>query len=489
MTAQETELSDALRQQLDFINNEIRPFVDDELYHQGIARLESILAGVPDTEEYRVLRGALYARHAELLLELEDDEEAWEWAQKAMNAGWYDASVYSIAGWAMYHLEEYDRALEQFDHAVELDRDRVASLNGRALVHLELEEYDLARTDLSRVIQLDPDNAGAYATRAEIGIYVGTPQAARRDLEKARELDPEDPDYALLHARLLTAINSPMAALDVLEQTVDEESASLETLLLRSQLRLMGGDPEKARKDAMLASNSYPDEAFAFVVLASIQLAQNNTALGLKAAERAVKLDPSLPDAYMMRYAALMARGEEEKAQEDADRAGAEPTELFMFLLGPCYDLADLSPLNDGMREIIEQQKRPAQQSAGAAPAPEAETGGPQMPFPGGLPGLGGFGGLGGAGPFGLDPMKMLGQVFDEDGNVRPSFKPIMKMAMKNAPALLKTVPPHMLKSMGNIDPEQLENFDPSELSEEELEAQMRLFYKMVKSGQNPLDE
>jgi hypothetical protein len=99
-----------------------------------------------------------------------------------------------------------------------------------------------------------------------------------------------------------------------------------------------------------------------------------------------------------------------------------------------------------------------------------------------------GFGGLGGPGPFGVDPMKMLGQVFDEDGNVRPTFKPILRMAMKNAPALLKTMPPSMLKNMGGIDPDQLENFDPSQLSEEELEAQMRLFYKMVQSGQNPLD-
>ena len=46
----------------------------------------------------------------------------------------------------------------------------------------------------------------------------------------------------------------------------------------------------------------------------------------------------------------------------------------------------------------------------------------------------------------------------------------------------------HRLKHMGNIDPDQLENFDPSSLSEEELEAQMRLFYKMVQAGQNPLD-
>lgn len=494
MTAQATKLSEELQQQLDYINGELEPFLADELYHQGISRLDAILQGVPATDEdYRPLRGALCARRAELLLELEEDEEAWEWAQKAMNAGWYDASVYSIAGWAMYHMDEGDRALEQFDNALALDPDREPTLIGRALVHMDAEEWDLARTDLSRAIQLDPEHASAYAMRAEIDIYVGAINAARRDIERARELAPEDPDYALFHARLLTAQQTPMAALDVLEETMDDD-ASLEALLLRSQLHMLAGNLDKARKDAMHASNSFPDEAFAFVVLASIQLAQESTALALKAAERAVKLDPSLPDAYMMRYAALNARGETEKAKEDLERAADEPTELFMFLLGPCYELADMAPFAEGVRDIIDRDFQDKAQNDDQ-PDPEAEA-----PAAGGFAGMGGLsglknlaglaggGGLGGPGPFGMDPMKMLGQVFDDDGNIRPAFKPIMKMAMKNAPALLKTVPPSMLKNMGDIDPDQLENFDPADLSEEELEAQMRLFYKMVQAGQNPLD-
>jgi Tfp pilus assembly protein PilF len=486
MTAQQTELSDELRQQLDFINGEIQQFLDDELYHQGISRLDVILEGVPEDDDYRPLRGALCGRRAELLLELEEDEEAWEWAQKAMNAGWYDASVYSIAGWAMYGLDETDRAREMFDKALELDPDRLPSLNGRALVHMEMEEYDLARVDLSKAIQHDPEDASAYALRSEIGVYVGTVKSALRDIEKAREIDPHDPDYALFHARLLTATGDPDGGRQVLEEALDEEDATLEALLLRSQLRLLAGDVEAARKDAMLASNNFPDESFAFVVLSSIQLAQGNTALALKAAERAVKLDPSLPDAYMMRYAALKARGEDERAEEDLERAADEPTELFMFLLGPCFELADMSPLSGHMRQIIEKNMQPQVEPEEGAQEAAGPFGG-EMPegMPGGFPGLGG---LGGPGPFGLDPMKMLNQVFDDDGNVRPTFKPILKMAMKNAPALLKTVPPNMLKNMGNIDPEQLENFDPSELSEEELEAQMRLFYKMVQAGQNPLD-
>lgn len=481
MATKVTQLSEELQQQLDYINSELSQFLDGEAYHQGISRLDQILATVPADDTYGVLRGALYARRAELLLDLDQDEDAWEYAQKAMNAGWYDATVYSIAGWAMYNLEESEQALQMFDAALSIDPERLPSLNGRALVHIEMEEWDLARTDLSRAIQIDPTDASAYATRAEVSVYVGTVNAAKRDIEKARELDPDDADFALFHARLLASQSDPAGALRVLEKLQMGDEASLEALLLRAELRLVAGKLDGARKDAILASNTYPDEAFAFVVLASIQLAQDSVALALKAAERAVKLDPSLPDAYMMRHAAYRARGEDEKAAEDFQRAADEPTELFMFLLGPCYELADTTPFSQGVREILD--RKPVAQNDDQ-PDPAAQM----PPGLGGLAGLAGLGGLGGPGPFGMDPMKMLGQVFDDDGNVRPAFKPILKMAMKNAPALLKTVPPSMLKNMGNIDPSQLENFDPAQLSEDELEAQMRLFYKMVKSGQNPMD-
>ena len=93
-----------------------------------------------------------------------------------------------------------------------------------------------------------------------------------------------------------------------------------------------------------------------------------------------------------------------------------------------------------------------------------------------GIPGLGG-----------LNPAAMLDQVFDSEGNIKPAFRPIMRMAMKNAPSLLKTTPDGMLKKSG-IDANMLDNVDLDNIPEDQLEAQMKMFYKMVKSGQNPMD-
>jgi tetratricopeptide (TPR) repeat protein len=451
-------------EQLEAIDRELKTFLESELYYQAIERLDLILTSIGEFDDYRLLRGALLARRAEFNLELDDETQAWKDAQKAMNLGWYDARVHSIAGWAMYQTEQYDVALEQFNLAVDLDADRATSYEGRALVHMQLEEWDLARVDVSKSIQLQPDDSSAYASRAEVDIHLGALESAMRDIQKARQLDPTDRDYAHTHAALLVVGGDVKAAIQALNVATKGDDASLESLLLRSVLRLTEGDIKGAREDAMRASNAHGDEAFAFVQLSQVQMAEGNPGLALKAAERAVKLDPSLPDAYLARANAFRLKGEDEAADTDYSRAKSEPLEMMDFIFGPLAEHLDAAALLKSKPEIAPKNA-------------EAPTGSPFAGMPGmGIPGLGG-----------LNPAAMLDQVFDAEGNIKPAFRPIMRMAMKNAPSLLKTMPDGMLKKTG-IDPNMLDNVDLDNIPEDQLEAQMKLFYKMVKSGQNPMD-
>jgi Tfp pilus assembly protein PilF len=353
---------------------------------------------------------------------------------------------------------------------------------GRALVYMELDELDLARGDLSTAIQVDAESASAYSLRAEVDLALGARESARRDIEKARRLDPEDKDIALLHARL-SAVNADYkAALSALDDAIDEEEASLEALLLRSHIRLSTGEVDGAKKDAIRASNTYNDEAFAFVQLAHVQLSAGSGALAMKAAERAVGLDPSLPDGYLARAAALRLSGKEDEAQKDFERASSEPVELPYFLLGPAFEVVDGDGFQSSLMDMLHSggaTEQAAQATERAAESVAQGKGMPRNPFAG-MGGLGGLGGLGG----GFDPATILDQVFDEDGNMKPALKPLLKMAMKNAPSLMKNMPKSMIEKSG-VDPEMLENMDMSNISEEQLEEQMRLFYKMMKNKES----
>jgi Tfp pilus assembly protein PilF len=464
-------LTDEQQSQLEQIREEIEYTLARRDVDTALSSLNSIRGNVPDTDEYTMLHGALLALRADVYLDLGEIELAREDANRAMDIGWEDAGVFDVAGWAHYGQDRPETAREYFDRALELDSDRVSSLLGRALSLQDIDELDMARSDLTHAINVEPENAELYAVRSEVMLRKQNFDQAEADIEQAIELEPEDPEYRLTHARMLMVRGNVDEASSAVRPAADREDAGLEALLMRSHLHLLQGNNSSARADAIRASNRFPDEAFAFVQLAHVQLAEGKLNLAKKAAERAVELDPSLPDSYMVRGAALHMSGESEEAAEDFERAQSAPAELPMLLLGNCYDVLEESGLEMSINDMLNQYQRAAGESAGAGQA------GASSPFGG----MGGFGGL--------DPMKLMGQLFDESGEMKGQYKPFLEMAMKNAPNILKNVPPSLLKNVGGLDPSQLEDLEMGDLSSDQIEEQMRKLYKMMQSGEGPFSE
>lgn len=456
-----TALSEQQAQHLQAIRDEIEPMRARGQVRKARKSLDSIVANVPDSADYGMLRAALRALRADLSLDLGEAGAAVEDAQAALDAGWRRPQVFDAVGWANYNLDRPEAARDFFDEALERDPDLVSSLMGRALALVDVDELDHARSDLTHALNIDSDDAELWAMRADVLVRMSKFDQAERDLVQARELD-DDPEYALQLARLMMVQGRAEEAAEVIDEAVEGEETALEALLLRSHLHVLGGRNEQARADAIRASNKFPDEAFAFVQLAHVQLAAGKSNLALKAAERAVELDPSLSDAYMVRGAARHMRGDTQDAQQDFERARQAPAELPMFLLGPCYGVLEATGFETSMSDMLNRYSETMSAEAGAD----------------------------GQQPFGnFDPMNLLGQVFDESGQMKGRFKPFLEMAMKNAPNILKNVPPGLLRNVGGLDPSQLEGIDLSEMSSEQMEEQMRKFYEMMQSGENPFDQ
>ncbi|QDG51522.1 tetratricopeptide repeat protein [Persicimonas caeni] len=459
-------LSEEQQQQLEAISAELEPLRAAGAPKKARSSLDSILSNVPEAEDYQLLRAALLALRADVHLDLDEPARALEDAEAAVEAGWQKSETYDAAGWANYGLDRPEAARDQFDRALELDPDRVSSLMGRALALVDVDEFDHARSDLTHAINIEGNDAELYALRGDAFIRMGKFDQAERDLIQAREIDPEESDYALQLARLMMVQGRADDAANVIDKAIEGDDTALEALLLRSHIHLLGGRNTQARADAIRASNNFPDEAFAFVQLAHVQLAAGQGNMALKAAERAVELDPSLSDAYMVRGAALHMRGDTKQAQEDFERAHQAPAELPMFLLGPCYSALEATGFQTSMRDMLNRYSE-------AVSGESAGEGGQTGAHP----------------PFGsFDPMSLLGQVFDDSGKMKGRFKPFLEMAMKNAPNILKNVPPSLLKNVGGLDPSQLEDIDLSELSSDQIEEQMRQFYEMMQSGENPFE-
>ena len=464
-TSETTKLSDEQADQFDQISEEIYGMAERRKVTTALASLDSIRDNVPDARDYDLLHAALLSIRADLCLDIGEIDQAWDNATTSLDGGWEQPEVFDVAGWAAYGRDRPETAREYFDSALSRDSDLVSSLMGRSLALQDIGEYDHARSDLTHALNLEPDNPELHALRSEVFTVQSMFDEAERDIERARELAPSDPEYSLTHARLLLVQGRVDEACEAIDAAVESGPTSMETLLLRSHLHLLEGRNEEARADAIRASNHFPDEAFAFVQLTHVQLAQGKLNMARKAADRAVELDPSLPDAYLVRGAAKQMSEGAEAAKEDFERASQAPAELPMFLLGSCYDVLEATGLETSISDLLDRyQETTAEGTDQEAP----------------------FGNVGAFG--GMDPMSMLGQLFDESGDMKGKYKPFVEMAMKNAPNILKNVPPSLLENVGGLDPSKVDDLDLSELSSDQIEQEMKRFYKMMQSGQNPFE-
>src|SRR5262249_657392 len=86
---------------------------------------------------------------------------------------------------------DYDRSIQDFDHAIKLKPTYAKAFNNRGVAHLRKGEYDLAIRDYDEAIHLDPGYAGGYANRAEAYLKKGEYQRATQDYDAAIRVDPD----------------------------------------------------------------------------------------------------------------------------------------------------------------------------------------------------------------------------------------------------------------------------------------------------------
>lgn len=131
------------------------------------------------------------------------------------------AWAYNNRGLAYEQVRRLERALGDYDTALELDPNYAVGFNNRGNVQAALGDLEAAVADHTRAIELDPDYAHAYYNRGADFEELGDMEAALRDYTRAVEADP---DYTL--ARI--SRSAANCVLGNVEETVADQLALLE---------------------------------------------------------------------------------------------------------------------------------------------------------------------------------------------------------------------------------------------------------------------
>ena len=113
------------------------------------------------------------------------------------------AAAYTERGVAYVTLLDYDRALQDFAHAIQADATLAKAFANRGAVYGAKQEFDKAIDDFTRVLELEPASAHAWADRAGMYRLNGQIDEAIRDYTEAIRLDPRFADAILNRAILL----------------------------------------------------------------------------------------------------------------------------------------------------------------------------------------------------------------------------------------------------------------------------------------------
>ena len=189
--------------------------------------------------------------------------------------------AYGSRAYTYFRLKDYQRAIEDFNRATELDPTYIWGYGQRGRIYRHLRMYDKALADFNRAIELDSSDAWAYSHRGLVYFYMGDDTNALADFNRAIELDPE---YVNAYGR-------------------------------RGGAYLNLGDLEHAREDYIYTYSRSPlDTRACWLGTWATLCLQRPTAETASVLEDAVERRPESYFAYLCRGVALWLRGDSERA-------------------------------------------------------------------------------------------------------------------------------------------------------------------------------
>jgi len=224
-------------------------------------------------------------------------------------------------GLAYRNLKEYQRAIEDYSRAIELDPTYVYAYNSRGLAYADLEEYQRAIEDYSRAIELDPTSVSAYNSRGDAYADLEEYQRAIEDYNRAIELNPTS-DYAYNNRGLAYAeLEEYQRAIEDFNRAIELDPTSDYAYNSRGLAYRNLKEYQRAIEDYNRAIELNPTSDYAYN---NRGLAYRNLEKYQRAIEdynRAIELDPTSDYAYNSRGDAYAELEEYQRAIEDYNRA------------------------------------------------------------------------------------------------------------------------------------------------------------------------
>lgn len=189
--------------------------------------------------------------------------QAWQPLQAGISRSSH-GRIYGKRGMAYLLREEYQRAVEDCDHALSLDPIYGEAYLLRGIAFSTLSEYQRAISDFTRALALGSRDVYAYAHRGMAYRERKNYGQALADLDQALALDPQVDEIVLLRNLTYGQFNEAGRGLGDFDHTLELNPDDAQAYVSRGMAYCALGEYRRAIEDLDLALSLNPNDAQAF---------------------------------------------------------------------------------------------------------------------------------------------------------------------------------------------------------------------------------
>lgn len=176
--------------------------------------------------------------------------------------------LFRARGIARHELRDTERAIDDYNRAIELDPEDSYALYNRGLLYLEGDQTQFAIEDFTRSLALRPDNKEGYQNRSEAYLRRGAFADAIADLTRVLAVDPNDERALAARSRAYSFANDIDHARQDLARLRRINPASPRVAYTEAALSLATKDFALARDQLTRILRNSPDDIWALNMLA-----------------------------------------------------------------------------------------------------------------------------------------------------------------------------------------------------------------------------
>lgn len=207
--------------------------------------------------------GRLYILRAGALWAQGETDRALADFNKAVDIGYREANAYSSRGLLLASMGQHPKAVQDFSIALEKASPDPSTVLHRASSYLAMREFDRAIADYSTAVAIQPENPALYAQRASAFKLSGNLDKAREDYSRMIELAPKNSSAWMGRGFVHFQLEQYAAAIEDFSQVIELSPGSALAYNNRGYNRQLLGQFPEALADYQQALDLSPDYVLA----------------------------------------------------------------------------------------------------------------------------------------------------------------------------------------------------------------------------------